>query len=78
MFAQQRLAQGHGVKLADIGADRQTVDRRRADDARSRTPDRDSCKVRGIGVAVSVSTCTSVRIALAALCAARRNVVLRR
>ena len=32
MFAQQRLAQGDAVKFADIGADRQTVHRRRADD----------------------------------------------
>ena len=29
----------------------------------SRTPDRASCNVRGIGVAVSVSTCTSERSA---------------
>ena len=32
MFAQQSLADGDAVKFADIGADRQPVDRRRADD----------------------------------------------
>ena len=32
MFAQQRLAQGDGIKFADIGADGQTVDWWRADD----------------------------------------------
>ena len=32
MFAQQRLAQGHRVEFAHVGADGQTVDRRRADD----------------------------------------------
>ena len=32
VFAQKRLAERHRVELADIGADRQTVDRRRADD----------------------------------------------
>ena len=32
MFTQQRLADGHGVKLADIGANRQSVYGRRADD----------------------------------------------
>ena len=31
-FPQERLAQGDGVELADIGADRQTVDRGRGDD----------------------------------------------
>ncbi len=62
MLAQQRLAHGHGIKFADIGADRQAVDGRRADDATGRArPSGDSCKVRGIGVAVRVSTWTSVR-----------------
>ena len=32
VFAQERLADGHRVELADISADRQPVDRRRADD----------------------------------------------
>ena len=60
-FAQQRFAHHQRIEGHDEGAHRQPVDRRRGDERSSRTPVSASCKVRGIGVAVSVSTCTSAR-----------------
>ena len=58
VLAQQGLADHDRIEGRDIGAHRQPVDRRRGDERQFADPDSASCRVRGIGVAVSVSTCT--------------------
>src|SRR5262245_47703066 len=63
-LTQQRLTNRDWIEGRNESAHRQAIDWRRGNDRKVASPVSASCKVRGIGVAVSVSTCTSDRSAL--------------